>query len=69
MSLGYVQERGAVRCRDVGNPIEPLLAIEPVCVGKGDAHCEWLIQPPAAFGPEAEPYVRALKGFWSDNNG
>ena len=47
----------------------PLLAIEPVCVGKGDDHCEWLIQPPAAWGPEAEPYVRALEGFWSDNNG
>lgn len=47
----------------------PLLAIEPVCVGKGDCHCEWLIQPPADWGAEAEPYVRALKGFWSDNNG
>ena len=47
----------------------PLLAIEPVCVENGDDHCEWLIQPPAAFGPEPEPYVRALKGFRGASNG
>jgi hypothetical protein len=23
----------------------PVIAIEPLCVGKGDSHCEWLIQP------------------------
>jgi Activator of aromatic catabolism/V4R domain len=47
----------------------PVVAIEPVCVGKGDDHCEWLIQPPAAWGEEAGPYVRALEGFWRENNG
>ena len=38
-----------------------LLAIEPCCCGKGDASCGWLIQPPSAWGPEAKPYVEALK--------
>lgn len=40
-----------------------LVAIEPVCVGKGDDHCEWKIQPPAAWGKEAEPYVEAYREF------
>jgi len=47
----------------------PLVAIEPVCVGMGNDHCEWLIQPPAAWGPEAKPYIRALERFWSESNG
>lgn len=38
-----------------------LIAIEPQCCGKGDANCGWLIQPPAAWGPEAKPYIDALK--------
>lgn len=38
----------------------PLLAMEPLCVGKGDTHCEWKIQPPEQWGPEAEPYLKAL---------
>jgi Activator of aromatic catabolism/V4R domain len=38
----------------------PLLAIEPVCVGRGDDHCEWLIQPPDKFGDLAKPYMDAL---------
>ncbi len=38
----------------------PLLAMEPVCVGKGDDHCEWKIQPPEAWGDEAEPHLEAL---------
>ena len=42
---------------------QKLIAIEPVCVGKGDDHCEWKIQPPSAWGKEAEPYIQALKGF------
>lgn len=41
----------------------PLLAIEPVCVGKGDSHCEWKIQPPEAWGEEAKPYLEALDGL------
>jgi hypothetical protein len=41
----------------------PLLAIEPVCLGKGDDRCEWLIQPPTAFGPAAAPYIDALQRF------
>jgi hypothetical protein len=38
----------------------PLLAIEPCCVGKGDADCGWLIQPPKAFGKEAELVLAAI---------
>ncbi len=38
----------------------PLLAIEPLCVGKGDDHCEWLIQPPDVWGDAAGPYIKAL---------
>lgn len=40
-----------------------LIAMEPKCVGKGDAHCEWKIQPPAAWGEEARPYIEALQEF------
>lgn len=40
-----------------------LLALEPLCVGKGDYHCEWKIQPESAWGKEAAPYVDAFKEF------
>ncbi len=40
-----------------------LIAIEPVCKGKGDDHCEWKIQPVEAWGSEAAPYIEALKNF------
>ena len=40
-----------------------LLALEPVCVGKGDDHCEWKIQPESAWGKEAQPYIEAYKEF------
>ncbi len=41
-----------------------LISIEPVCVGKGDDHCEWEIQPPEAWDYEiAKPYIEALKEF------
>jgi hypothetical protein len=41
-----------------------VIAIEPVCKGKGDDHCEWLIQPPSAWDDNiAEPYINALKDF------
>lgn len=42
----------------------PLLAIEPLCMGKGDDHCEFIIQPPSAWGSEAKPYIEALKGLF-----
>lgn len=42
---------------------KPLLAVEPLCKGKGDHHCEWKIQPPDAWGGEAEPYLNALDGL------
>jgi len=42
----------------------PLIAIEPVCVGKGDDHCEWKIQPPAAWGDEAKPYLAVYQKFF-----
>jgi hypothetical protein len=38
----------------------PVLAIEPVCVGKGDDHCEWKLQHLGAWGDEAKPYIEAL---------
>jgi hypothetical protein len=38
---------------------KPLIAIEPVCKGKGDACCEWKIQPPDAWGAEAKVYLDA----------
>jgi len=43
---------------------KPLLAIEPVCMGKGDPHCEWLIQPPSKFGSIAKPYMDAYQPFF-----
>jgi hypothetical protein len=45
---------------------KPLLAIEPVCVGKGDKCCEWLIKPADEWGAEAAPYINALKEFWKE---
>jgi hypothetical protein len=41
----------------------PLIAIEPVCVGMGHDHCEWLIQPPDKFGLEARATIEALKSL------
>ena len=45
---------------------KPLLAIEPVCMGKGDKTCEWLIKPAGEWGDEAKPYIDALKEFWNE---
>jgi hypothetical protein len=42
----------------------PLVAIEPVCVGKGDDHCEWLIQPPDVWGSEGAVYLTAYQPFF-----
>lgn len=42
----------------------PLLAMEPVCVGQGDDHCEWLLQPPSEWDGRAEPYLDALEQFY-----
>ncbi len=42
----------------------PLITIEPVCVGKGDDHCEWKIQPPEVWGDEAKPYLEAYGRFF-----
>jgi hypothetical protein len=42
----------------------PVIAIEPHCVAKGDEHCGWLIQPPDAFGPEADPHRAAFADFF-----
>ncbi len=38
----------------------PLLATEPLCMGKGDPHCSWLIQPVDAYGKEADPFRKVL---------
>jgi hypothetical protein len=43
---------------------EPLLAIEPVCAGKGDDHCERLIKPIREWGPEAALYIDTLKDLF-----
>ncbi|HYA24163.1 MAG TPA: XylR N-terminal domain-containing protein [Terriglobales bacterium] len=40
-----------------------ILAIESSCAGKGDAHCEVLLQPEPAWGKEAAPYIAAYKEF------
>ncbi len=47
----------------------PLIAIEPVCIGKGDDHCEWKIQPPDKWGAEAQLYIEAYKTFQGGHNG
>lgn len=39
----------------------PVLCVEPVCFGKGDDHCEWLIKPPGAWDEQAAPYLDALR--------
>jgi len=39
---------------------KPVLALEPLCVGKGDDHCEWKIMPLDQWGPEAKTYRDAL---------
>lgn len=39
---------------------EPILAIETMCMGKGDPHCAYEIRKPAAWGPEAGPWEAAL---------
>lgn len=46
-----------------------LIAIEPVCMGKGDSRCEWKIQPPSAWGEEAKPYLAAYLPFQGGQNG
>ncbi|MFH0875034.1 MAG: XylR N-terminal domain-containing protein [archaeon] len=38
-----------------------LICIEPVCMGKGDDHCEWKIQPPAVWGNAGKSYLNAIK--------
>jgi diguanylate cyclase (GGDEF)-like protein/PAS domain S-box-containing protein len=38
-----------------------LLAIETECLGRGNHRCRFEIRPAAAWGSEAEPYLKALK--------
>jgi hypothetical protein len=45
---------------------EPVLCIEPKCVGKGDDNCEWEIKPINEWGNVAEPYFKALENFWKE---
>lgn len=41
-----------------------VIAIEPVCVGKGDETCEWLARQVSAWDPgEVRPYLEAYQGF------
>ncbi|MBZ0263866.1 XylR N-terminal domain-containing protein [bacterium] len=41
----------------------PVIAIEPSCVGRGDDECKWDIRPPSEWGPDAAPYLEALRPF------
>lgn len=45
---------------------KPLLAVEPMCVGKGDDHCEWLIKPLSEWDDRAEKYINALSEFFKE---
>ncbi len=38
----------------------PILALEPTCVGKGDAHCGWDLRPPEAHGAAGEPFAKLI---------
>lgn len=38
----------------------PLLAMEPLCVGKGDDHCEWDIRPPERHGEAGGPFAKLI---------
>lgn len=41
-----------------------IIAIEPVCLGKGDDHCEWLLQHTSAWNSElVKPYKAAFEEF------
>lgn len=44
----------------------PLIAIEPLCKGMGDDHCEWKIQSPSAWGDDAKPYLIAYQEFFAE---
>ena len=37
-----------------------LVAVETLCVGRGDPHCAFEIRKAEDWGPEAEPYRQAL---------
>ncbi len=39
------------------------VAMELLCAGRGDDHCELRIQLESAWGPEAAPYIDAFKDF------
>ncbi len=43
-----------------------VIAIEPVCCGKGDERCEWKIQPPEVWGKEADKYLEVYREFNQD---
>ena len=40
-----------------------IICIEPVCMGKGDDHCEWELKPAAEWGAKAKPFLDAIKEF------
>jgi len=45
---------------------KPILTVEPLCIGKGDSHCEWMLKPVAEWGEDAKPYISALEEFWKE---
>lgn len=40
-----------------------VIAVERMCVGKGDPHCEWIAKPANEWGIEAHFIIDALKEF------
>jgi hypothetical protein len=47
---------------------KPLIAIESLCEGKGDDHCEWEVKPLLDWGEKATSYARALQTYFDRIN-
>jgi hypothetical protein len=46
---------------------KPILAIEPLCIGKGDPVCEWFLQPVDKWvgNEEAAPFVKIVNELYN----
>lgn len=42
-----------------------VIALEPVCMGMGDSHCEWKIQTPEMWGSEADAYLEVYSNIYA----
>ncbi len=45
---------------------KPIVAIETLCVAKGDEQCRWLAKPADEWDTTAKPYITAFKEFWGE---